>query len=65
MLVMSIPTNITLTGNHTLTNFHVSGSVDITPNILKMETTSTETRFCKQRKGIKLHIRCLEAQNKT
>ena len=31
ILVISIPTNITLTGNQTLISLHVSGSVDITP----------------------------------
>lgn len=49
MLVMSIPTNTTLTGNQTLINFHVRGSVDITPNRLRAETIVTETRFCNHR----------------
>lgn len=49
MLVISIPTNTTFTGNQTLINLHVSGSVDITPNDLKTETTITETKFCKQK----------------
>lgn len=46
MLVISIPTNIKFTGNQTLTNLHVSGSVDMTPERLKIETVITETRFC-------------------
>lgn len=47
ILVTSIPTNITLTGNQTLINLHVSGSVLIMPKILKPETTTTATKFCK------------------
>lgn len=46
ILVISIPTNITFTGNQTLINLHVSGSVDMTPEKLKIQTTVTETRFC-------------------
>lgn len=45
MLVISIPTNITFTGSQTLINLHVSGSVEITPNKLKMETIITDTKF--------------------
>jgi len=50
MLVISIPTNIAFTGNHTRINLHVSGSVEIMPNMLKVETITTETRFCNQQK---------------
>lgn len=46
MLVTSIPTNITFTGNQTLINFKVSGSVDITPKRLNVDTMITEIRFC-------------------
>lgn len=48
MLVMSIPTNIKFTGNQTLINLHVRGSVDITPKKLNIETIITEMRFCIQ-----------------
>lgn len=46
MLVTNIPTKITFTGSHTLINLHVSGSVDITPRILNIDTINTETKFC-------------------
>lgn len=46
MLVMSIPTNITFTGNQTLINLHVSGSVETTPKRLNIETIATEIKFC-------------------
>lgn len=54
MLVISIPTNITFTGNQTRINLHVSGSVDIMPKKLKMDTITTETRFCTQEEGQEL-----------
>lgn len=54
MLVMSIPTNITFTGNQTLTNLHVSGSVDITPSKLNVDTIITEMKFCIQRRTMRL-----------
>lgn len=50
MLVMSIPTNITFTGNQTLISFHVSGSVDINPITLNIDTIITEIKFCIQQK---------------
>lgn len=57
MLVISIPTNMTLTGNQTLINFQVSGSVEITPNRLKAATIITETIFYNHRTiGIKLLV---------
>lgn len=43
---MSIPTKITLTGNHTLTSLQVSGSVDIIPINLIMATILTDIKFC-------------------
>lgn len=46
ILVISIPTNITFTGNQTLINLQVRGSVDITPRKLKIDTITTETKFC-------------------
>ena len=46
MLVMSIPTKIKFTGNQTLTNLHVSGSVDIMPRKLNVDTIKTEIKFC-------------------
>ena len=46
MLVISIPTNITFTGNQTLTNLHVRGSVDIRPRRLSTETIVIEMKFC-------------------
>ena len=46
MLVTSIPTNITFTGNQTLINFHVSGSVETKPRRLNIETITTEMKFC-------------------
>lgn len=46
MLVTSIPTNITFTGNQILINLNVSGSVDITPKTLNVDTMITEIRFC-------------------
>lgn len=45
MLVTNIPTNIKFTGNQIFINLHVSGSVDITPSMLKLETISTDTKF--------------------
>lgn len=51
MLVISIPTNIIFTGNHTCTNLRVSGSVEIIPKPLKMDTITTDTKFCKSRKS--------------
>ena len=53
MLVMSIPTNIIFTGIQTLINFHVRGSVDMTPKRDNVDTISTEMKFCHTRK--KLH----------
>jgi len=55
MLVISIPTNITLTGNQTLINFHVSGSVETKPRRLNTDTMITEMKFCIQ-KSINLYI---------
>lgn len=46
MLVISIPTNITFTGNQTLINLKVNGSVVIRPIKLKAITMITETKFC-------------------
>jgi hypothetical protein len=46
MLVTSIPTNIKFTGNQTLINLQVSGSVDITPRKLNVDTIITEMKFC-------------------
>jgi len=43
---MSIPTKIKFTGNQTLTNLHVSGSVDIMPRKLNVDTIKTEIKFC-------------------
>lgn len=56
MLVMSIPTNIKFTGNQTLTNLHVNGSVEITPRILNIETIITEMRFCIHKSVMNLFI---------
>lgn len=50
MLVISIPTNIAFTGNQTCINLHVSGSVEIRPAKLSMETITTDTRFCNHHK---------------
>lgn len=52
MLVTSIPTKITFTGNQTFINFHVSGSVVITPRTLKIETIITDMRFCIKNKRL-------------
>jgi hypothetical protein len=46
MLVISIPTNMMFTGNQTLINFHVNGSVEITPERDNVETMVTDTMFC-------------------
>lgn len=46
MLVMSIPTNMIFTGSQTFIRFHVSGSVDITPIKLNVDTIITEIKFC-------------------
>lgn len=51
MLVTNIPTNIKFTGNQTLINLHVSGSVDITPSMLKLDTINTDTKFCQHIKN--------------
>lgn len=51
MLVTSIPTKITFTGNQTFINLHVSGSVDMTPRKLNTDTIITEIRFCIHRKA--------------
>jgi hypothetical protein len=55
MLVISIPTNITLTGNQTLINLHVNGSVETKPRRLNTETMITEMKFCIH-KNINLYI---------
>ena len=52
---MSIPTKIKFTGNQTLTNLHVSGSVDITPRKLNVDTIKTEIKFCTHRSIFKCH----------
>lgn len=49
ILVTSIPTNMILTGNQTLINLHVRGSVVIKPSTLKMETITTATKFCEHK----------------
>lgn len=51
MLVTSIPTNMTFTGNQTLINLHVSGSVDIRPKELSIETITTDIKFCRQKES--------------
>lgn len=51
MLVTSIPTNMTFTGNQTLINLQVSRSVDIRPREVNVDTITTETKFCRQREG--------------
>lgn len=54
MLVISIPTNITFTGNQTFISLQVSGSVDITPRKLNMVTVTTEIKFCIHNRVISL-----------
>ena len=51
MLVTSIPTNMTFTGNQTLINLHVSGSVDISPRELSIDTMTMDIKFCRQRES--------------
>jgi len=63
MLVMSIPTNIILTGSQTLSNFHVNGSVDITPMTDSVDTISTEIKFCNKRQkedSTNFKVKCLQ-----
>lgn len=55
MLVISMPTKITFTGNQTLTNLHVNGSVCITPRKLNIDTIITEIRFCINRSMCQCH----------
>lgn len=65
MLVISIPTKIAFTGNQTRINLHVSGSVEITPNMLKVETIATETRFCNHRRSVPFSHLILPQQKNT
>lgn len=53
--IISIPTNITSTGNQTLINLHVSGSVETTPRSLKIETMTTEMKFSTHKSLQHLH----------
>lgn len=46
MLVISMPTKMTFTGNQTFINLKVNGSVVIRPVKLKITTMITETKFC-------------------